>query len=51
MTESDSHADRDIPWQQRIYERIWWLAGAAILFWVLSYIAWGLFDISRVPPG
>lgn len=51
MARSDTQTDRDVPWQQRLYERIWWLAGAAIVFWVLSYIAWGLIDIYSVPPG
>ena len=51
MTGSDTADDRDIPWQQKLYDSIWWLAGAAIVFWVLSYIVWGLIDINSVPPG
>ena len=51
MSKSDTHGDRDVPWPQQLLENIWWLAGAAIVFWVLTYIVWGLVDIWSVPPG
>lgn len=36
---------------QRLYDRIWLLALAALLFWALSYVVWGLLDIFSVPMG
>jgi len=39
------------PWQQQLYDSIWLLAGAAFLFFVLSYVIWGLVDILTVPTG
>lgn len=42
---------RDVPTLQRVYDSIWLLAVAAIVFFSLSYVAWGVFDILAVPPG
>lgn len=42
---------RDAPLLQRIYDSIWWLGLAALLFWALSYAVWGLVDIFSVPAG
>lgn len=39
------------PWPQQLYDSIWLLAAAAILFFVLSYVVWGLVDILTVPIG
>lgn len=39
------------PLLQRVYDRIWLLAFAALLFWALAYVAWGLLDIFSVPVG
>lgn len=39
------------PLLQRVYDRIWLLAVAALLFWLLTYVMWGLLDIFSVPPG
>lgn len=36
------------PLMQRLYNRIWLLAAAAMVFFLLSYVAWGLFDILSV---
>ncbi len=41
----------DQPMMQRLYDRIWLLALAALLFWALSYVVWGLLDIFSVPMG
>lgn len=49
-TETDSQSE-DVPWPQRLLDSIWLLALAAILYWVLSYIVWGLIDIFGVPMG
>ena len=39
----------DIPVMQRLYNRIWWLALAGILFFFITYLGWGLIDILSVP--
>lgn len=39
------------PWPQRLYDSIWLIAGAALLFWLLSYVIWGLVDILTLPGG
>lgn len=46
-----SHGDEEIPFMQRLYNRVWLLAAAALAFFALSYVAWGLIDIYTVPPG
>lgn len=43
--------DSDPPLMQRLYDRIWLIALVAILFWALSYVAWGTIDIFAIPPG
>jgi len=43
--------DGDIPWQQRLFDNIWLLALAAMLYFFLSYALWGLIDLARVPAG
>jgi hypothetical protein len=49
-SEPDSGASQR-PWQQQLYDSIWLLAGAAIVFFVLSYMVWGLVDILTIPAG
>jgi len=39
------------PWQQQLLESPWLLAGAALLFFTLSYVVWGLIDVLSVPTG
>ena len=39
----------DIPAMQRIYNRIWLLAAAALVFFFVVYLGWGLLDILTVP--
>jgi len=41
----------DVPWLQRLFDSIWVLALAAILYWVLSYVVWGIVDILSVSGG
>ncbi len=43
--------DSSLPWQQRFYQKIWLWAGAAILFWFLSYVVWGWVDLLLLPEG
>ena len=44
---SSSH---QIPTLQRVYDSIWLLAIAALLFFALSYVGWGIIDILAAPP-
>lgn len=44
-------SDSRPPWPQQLCDSIWLLAGAAILFFVLSYVVWGLVDILTIPAG
>lgn len=46
-----STSTEETPLPQRLYDRIWLLAGLALLFWALTYIVWGLADVFSVPPG
>jgi hypothetical protein len=39
----------EIPMMQRLYNRIWLLAAAAMLFFAVIYVGWGLMDILTVP--
>lgn len=39
----------EVPTLQRVYDSIWLLALAAIIFFALSYVAWGMIDILSVP--
>jgi hypothetical protein len=47
---ASTHQDEK-PLLQRLYDRIWLLALAALLFWTLTYVVWGLLDIFSVPAG
>ncbi|MDH5019315.1 hypothetical protein [Halobacterium rubrum] len=41
----------DEPWPQRLLDNIWLLALAAIIYFVVSYIVWGMVDLATIPPG
>ena len=47
--EETASADDAPPWPQQLYDSVWLIAGAAIVFWFLSYVIWGLVDILSVP--
>jgi len=50
--ESGSGSGSDAPpWPQQLYDSVWLIAGAAVVFWVLSYVIWGLVDILTLPGG
>ena len=50
MAEDESGTgDEAPPWPQQLYDSIWLIAGAAVVFWFLSYVLWGLIDIVSVP--
>lgn len=44
-------SQEEIPFMQRLYDRVWLLAIAALAFFALSYVTWGLMDIYSVPAG
>jgi hypothetical protein len=46
-----SSQENEPPLFQRLYDRIWLLAGLALAFWALSYVVWGLADVFSVPVG
>lgn len=50
-TPSDPESTDAVPWQQQLLDSIWLLAGAAVLFFFVSYVGWGLVDILTVPQG
>lgn len=41
----------EAPWQQRVLNSIWLLALAAVVFFFLSYVVWGLIDLLSVGTG
>lgn len=45
----DGAESDDAPWPQQLLDSVWLLAGAALLFWALSYIVWGMIDLLTVP--
>lgn len=51
MTETSpvtDDGDESLPWPQQLLDSIWLLAGAALLFFTLSYVVWGLIDLLTV---
>lgn len=38
------------PMLQRIYNRIWVIAIVATLFFLVTYVGWGVIDILSAPP-
>lgn len=50
-TDTSPEAASEAPWQQQLLDSEWLLAGAAILFFALSYIVLGLVDLLTVPSG
>lgn len=49
-TNTESETEQ-APWPQQLYDSIWLLAGAALLFFTLSYVVWGLIDLLTVGMG
>jgi len=50
-TTESADSTEQVPWQQQLMDSIWLLAGAAVLFFFVSYIGWGLVDLLTVPQG
>ncbi|SEQ26618.1 hypothetical protein [Natrinema salaciae] len=48
---AESSSSESAPVMQRLYDRIWLLAAAALVFFALSYVAWGWIDVFSVPLG
>jgi len=43
--------DEEIPWPQRVFDSVWMLALAAVVFFFLSYVVWGLIDLLSIRSG
>lgn len=43
--------ESDVPWIQKLYDRIWLIALVALVFFFLSYVVWGVLDIMMIPEG
>ncbi|MGD2046932.1 MAG: hypothetical protein PVH96_11955 [Gemmatimonadota bacterium] len=39
------------PWPQKVLDSVWLLALAAMVFFFLSYVLWGLIDLRGVAAG
>jgi hypothetical protein len=50
-SEDGERAAKDVPWPQQLLESPWLLAGAALLFFTLSYVVWGLIDLLTIASG
>ncbi len=49
--EPSEPSNEEIPVFQHIFDSIWLLAGVAIVFFVLSYVVWGMIDLLTIPLG
>ncbi|MFB6164702.1 MAG: hypothetical protein ABEJ31_06040 [Haloarculaceae archaeon] len=49
-SERTNDADR-VPWQQELLDSIWLLALAAVLFFTLSYVVWGIAGLLTLTAG
>lgn len=49
--QSETADGAEKPWPQQLFESPWLLAGAALLYFTLAYIVWGLIDLLSVAPG
>jgi len=39
-----------VPWPQRLFDSVWVLALVAMLYFLLSYVIWGLIDLANTGP-
>ncbi|MFP8958742.1 hypothetical protein ACLI4Y_18715 [Natrialbaceae archaeon A-CW3] len=46
-----THTPDEVPFMQRLYNRVWLLAAAALAFFLMVYVVWGVVDIFSVPLG
>ena len=44
-----SSTSEDVPLMQQLYNRIWLLAAAAMVFFIVVYVGWGLMDMLTLP--
>jgi len=49
--ETVDESNEDVPVIQKIFDSVWLLAGVAIVFFVLSYVVWGMVDLLTIPTG
>ncbi|WP_435075205.1 hypothetical protein [Halorubrum sp. HHNYT27] len=49
MSNQPTHDSGDTPAMQRLYNRIWLLAAAAMVFFLVVYVGWGLLDLLSLP--
>ncbi|SEH63709.1 hypothetical protein SAMN05192561_11717 [Halopenitus malekzadehii] len=49
MSQDQTRDAADVPAMQRIYDRIWLLALAAFVFFLVAYVGWGLLDLTSLP--
>lgn len=48
---SSENNTEDVPVWQKLFDSIWFLAGVALLFFMLSYVVWGMIDLLTIPMG
>ena len=51
MADVSEEMPEDVPWQQELLDSIWLLAMAAILFFTLSYVVWGVIGLLTLHGG
>jgi len=51
MATDNSDETEATPWPQRLFDSVWLLALAAVIYWLLAYVVWGVVDIMSVPMG
>ncbi|QHS17456.1 hypothetical protein GWK26_10025 [haloarchaeon 3A1-DGR] len=49
MSNEPTRDAADAPAMQRLYDRIWLLAVAAFVFFLVAYVGWGLLDLLSLP--
>lgn len=49
MSNETTRDSGDIPTMQRLYNRVWLLAAAAMVFFLVAYVGWGLLDLLSLP--
>ncbi len=48
---TDDDVSAEPPMMQRLYDRVWLVATIAFVFFLLTYVVWGVVDIMAVPAG
>jgi hypothetical protein len=45
VTSEQDDSSEPVPWQQRLLDNLWLLAGTALVFFFVSYVGWALYDV------